>query len=351
METEKNFIPRVATIIVTWNSLGYLYECMESLINQSEKNISIIVVDNGSADGTCKFLREHYPRVTVLQNFKNMGFSYANNQGIKLSKSEYILIMNPDVVLEKNFIKELVSFADKHTRGGSFGGKLLKMKTQNIDPDAAGVRDLLTYEKTSVIDSAGLVMRKDRTPVNRGEGKSDSGQYPVPEQIFGVSGCCGLYRREALEDVKIFDEYFDNDFFAYKEDVDLAYRLKIYGWESWFVPDAQGFHARGFSAPVQLRGKLIRKSRKNISRLIRSLSFWNQRFMLLKNEYSINAFFHIFFIIKREIGVIFYIIFFEPFILLEIIPAIKQIPKIYAKRKIIQARKMISARALRSWFK
>jgi len=108
---------KVSIQIITWNSLRFIFDCLESLMRQSYRDFSILIIDNGSDDGTVEFIRSQYPTVSVLQNFKNLGFAKANNQGIQLAKGDYVLVMNPDVILDNDFLQQLVIFADQHLLG------------------------------------------------------------------------------------------------------------------------------------------------------------------------------------------------------------------------------------------
>lgn len=341
---------RVTIVIVTWDSMNYIFNCLESLMHQNFRDFSVIIVDNGSNDGTIEFVRTYFPTVSILQNFKNLGYARANNQGIKIAKSEYLLVLNPDVAVTQDFLSNLILFADSHPQGGSFGGKLFKQHSEDIDPGEGG-GGLTTAIKSDILDSAGLKVYRNRSVVNRGENKKDQGKYDKAEEIFGVSGACVLYRKSALEDVKIKDEYFDQNFFAYKEDIDLAWRLKIYGWQSWYVPQAVAYHHRRFSKPSEKSVRKIYNSRRDMSKIVRSLSFKNHHLTLVKNEHLINFIYDFFPICWREFKWIGYSLIFEPFIWKSITIFFKQIPVMIVKRKIIFNHSKTSAKDVRKWFK
>jgi glycosyltransferase involved in cell wall biosynthesis len=149
----------VSIIIVTWNSMDYIPDCLRSLKNQTFEDFSVTVIDNGSTDGVVHFLRTEYPNVSVLENFKNIGFSKANNKGIQISRSPYVLIMNPDVILDPTCLKHLYEVAEEKTDSASFGPKLLRLFQKDLDP-SEHLGGLKTLEKSTVIDSAGLLMSK-----------------------------------------------------------------------------------------------------------------------------------------------------------------------------------------------
>jgi len=340
----------VSIVIVTWNSIFYIRECLESVISQTFKDFSITVIDNRSSDGTVEFLRENYPTVHILQNFKNLGFSKANNQGIKLSNAEYVLVMNPDVVLEKNFLHRMVAFANEHKGGGSFTGRVFRITEKNTE-NYEGVAHFCDLDRATILDTTGIVMKKNRTSENRGEGLINSDNFDKAVEIFGVSGCCALYRKEALNDVRIRDEYFDESFFAYKEDVDLAWRLRLYGWESWYAPNAYAYHHRSFRA-TQEKGIMKKMtSRKKISKFVRILSTKNQHLLLVKNDYFSNFFKHIIPIAINEIKLLLAIIVAEPFLVRAVKEFFSELRPTYSKRKIIMSHAKISAKEIRKWFR
>lgn len=317
-------------------------------MRQTFRDFSILVIDNGSDDGLVQFIRANYPTVSVLQNFRNLGFAKANNQGILLSKSEYVLAVNPDVILAEDFLRQLVDFAAKHPGGGSFGGKILKLNRLAVDSTDQGMI-LDEVVKSDIIDSTGLEIYKNRQVVDRGEGKKDEGQYDREEEVFGVSGACVLYRQEALLDIMIKNEAFDQDFFAYKEDIDLAWRLRLYGWEGWYLPLAVCYHHRRLA---QLGGiKKTINQRQNVSLKLRLLSFRNQHLMLVKNDFGANLFFHLPRFLWREAEIILYALFFERFQFQAAVQFFQMLPAMLIKRRVIMAHRKVSAKEMKRWFK
>jgi len=340
---------KVSIQIVTWNSMRYIFDCLESIIRQSFRDFSILVIDNASSDGTVEFIRGHYPSVSVLQNFKNLGFCKANNQGIQLASGDYILVMNPDVILADDFLEKLISSADRHPYAGSFGGKTLKLFSQPIDQqDQEGLRKII---KSDIIDSAGLAIFKNRKVVNRGEGQKDAGQYDEVEQVFGLSGSCVLYRRKALEEVKIKSEYFDDNFFAYKEDIDLAWRLQLCGHSGWYFPEAVCYHRRSLSSVKTGGLKALVQSRRKISKTLKSASLRNHCLMLVKNDQWPNIILALPWFLFRQAEIFIYILVFELFQCRGFVKFLQFLPETLSKRKIIMANKKVKARDIRKWFK
>ena len=329
--------------------MRYIMDCLESLMRQNFRDFSILIIDNGSDDGTVKFIRSYYPTVSILENFKNLGYSKANNQGIQLAKGDYVLVMNPDVILTENFLQEMVDFADKHPESGSFGAKVLKLYTEAIDKkDESGFRE---FVKSDVFDSTGLQIFKTRKVIDRGENQKDKGQYDKVEEVFGISGNCVLYRNSALADVMIKNEFFDQDFFAYKEDIDLAWRLRLYGWSCWYNPSAVCYHHRTLGSFEDKSFSKSIKQRRSVSKVLRSLSFRNHHLMIFKNDYLSNIIFHLPWVFGREIKILFYALVFEPFQYKTVAKFFSLIPNMLLKRRVIMAHSKVSAKEIRRWFK
>ncbi len=333
--------PRISIHIVTWNSLTYLPACIRSLREQSFRDWTCLVVDNASTDGSVAWLRTNAPEFNILQNRQNMGFARAHNQAIHISRSPYVLTLNPDVILTPNFLEKLYAAVYYDPRIGSASGKLLKFSF---------VPGELTDPKLSDrIDATGLVIQRSRRTRNRGEGERDQGQYDDRTDVFGVSAAVGLYNREALEDVRIGQEYFDDDFFAYKEDVDLAWRLKRRGWLSRYIPSALAYHHRGVQGDVRSDAATAFQ-RRHHSRFVNGFSYSNHLAMLVKNESWATFVKDAPWIFWYELKKILFILFFEFSTLRALGRFFRMLPTMLRKRKMIQRQGKTSPGKLRSWF-
>lgn len=339
---------QVTIIIVTWNGMKYLPDCLRSIINQTFTDYRIIVIDNASSDNTVDFVRESYPGAAVLENFKNLGFSKAYNQGIKFNESPYVLVMNQDIVLKENFLSDLVNYLDEHGDAGSVGGKLLRVVSED--------GSIVSNSAAEIIDSAGLKFLPSRRCIDRGAGEVDSGQFDQVEAIFGLSGAAALYRRKALEQVKIviqdknISEYFDETFFMYKEDVDLAWRLRLAGWNSYYVPTAAAYHYRGaYGNPKASRLEVARSRRKKPT-VANYHSYKNHLAMVFKNDYGVNFFRQIISIWFYELQKIIYITFLEPSSLKSLIQFFYDFRLHWRKRSLIIKMRQVSAANMRKWF-
>jgi len=342
MNTKSKKISKVLIQIVTWNSHFFMENCLDSVFKQTYKDFSVLIIDNASTDKTIEFIRKKYSSfkdLFILKNVQNLGFAPAHNQGFKISQSDFILVMNPDIVLQPDFLEKLIATMKSSRRIGSCSGKLLKMKFSNSETKVKGI-------KTEIIDSTGLLIRKSGQTIDRGEGEEDKGQYDKEDNVFGLSGACVLYRRKALEDIKVpvnkGYEYFDDDFFAYKEDVDLAWRLNLRNWRNVYVPKAITYHFRA-GAP--------KSKRFCQSPLINFYSFRNHLWMLIKNIYPL--------IFWRNIGHIFlylslkktYLFFTQPKILFQSgFSFWKKFFEMIRKRRYIMSKAKVSPEKIKKWF-
>lgn len=267
---------KVSVHLVTWNSIRHLQACWDGLQSQSFDDWSLLVIDNASMDGTPTWLREHAPHMPIMQNTRNLGFSRAHNQAILLTESTYVLVLNPDVVLRPDWLTKAVAYMDSHPECGAMGGKTRRY-SYSYD-------DLKEVNESGIIDSTGLTMHRSRYCTDRGAGEEDTGQWDEPSKVFGLSGSCLLLRRKALDEIRFQDEYFDEDFFAYKEDVDLAWRLQRRGWECHMVADIIAFHHREIKGVSSQKNLSLAKNHQQRSHRISYLSYRNHLLLLMKHE-------------------------------------------------------------------
>ena len=214
--------PLVSAVVVNWNGADYLETCLASLFAQTWPHLEIIVVDNGSSDGSLALLHARYhARVTLIESPVNLGFAGGNNVGIRAAKGAYVALLNNDAVAHPDWIRALVEAAEADPRIGMCASKVLVLGADGV------------------IDSAGLLMSPDGIGRGRGRLQRDDGTYGHAEDVLIPSGCAALYRRAMLDEVGLFDE----DFFAYCEDSDLGLRGRLAGWSCRYVPGAVVHHA------------------------------------------------------------------------------------------------------------
>lgn len=210
----------VSVVIPNWNGKRFLTGVLDSLAKQSYKQVEVIVVDNGSHDGSVEFIRDNYPFVRLALYEKNTGFAVAVNRGIRESKGEYIALINNDTVLEDEFIAELVKGMHEHPECGSLGCKML------------------AYDDHTLLDGVGDGYRRGGLPGRIGHREKDTGLFDQGRYILGACGGAALYRRSLFCDIGLFDD----DYFAYLEDVDIALRAQSAGYKCYYIPTARIYH-------------------------------------------------------------------------------------------------------------
>jgi GT2 family glycosyltransferase len=222
----------VSVTIVTYNSGRFIKRCLESVLEQRYPNREIIVIDNASTDGTTDILEQFDDRVKIIYNEENIGFAAAQNQAINLSMGDWILTLNPDVLLLPGFIQELVSAGNVDPKCGTVCGKLLTI--------------LATFDlpEKQLVDSTGIYFTPMLRHLDRGSQEVDNGHYTKPEYVFGATAAAALYRRAMIDDISFDGDFFDPDFFVYREDADVAWRAQLLGWRCVYTPDARGYHVR-----------------------------------------------------------------------------------------------------------
>lgn len=320
-----NNSPVVSIGLVTWNSSSSLSDCLASLRQQHYKNIELIAIDNASTDSSLEIVKSRFPHASIIRNPVNTGFCHAHNQAIRISSGDYYLALNPDIVMMPDFIEHMIQMLENHPECGSVSGKLWLAKKE---------------DGSKIIDTTGLFLNRHRRQYLRSHGEVDTGEFDVPGEIFGVDGAAPIYRRSMLEDVKIDDQYFDEQFFAHKEDVDLAWRSKLFGWKCWYAPDAVAIHPRSF-----------RPGRRSpMSRQIRTLAVKNRYLLLTKNESKASWRRDSLRIIGYDLQIFAYILLFERSSLEAIRLFREQLPKAKVWRKKIWERVKVDSSEILSWF-
>jgi len=313
--------------IISMNEAEDLKRCLQHLgPSLNETDCEIFVTDNASTDGTSDIVRQAFPQIKLIRNNTAKGFCENHNVAIRRSTGRNVLILNADVFIEKGFIERLIRTIDSDAKIGCVMGKLL------WGGDAS--------RKT--IDSMGLRIFRDRRTADIGQGDQDRGQYDALSEIFSASGSAMLCKREMLDDVKLGNEYFDESFVAYKEELDLCWRARLKGWKIVCDPQAVAVHMRGW-------GKGVRRA--SIPRFVRRHSFKNRYLMLIKDEYPVNYLRDMSFILWHEIKAMIYLILREPHLILAVFQVISLLPQTFKKRAQIMSGAKVPAGDIRKWFK
>ncbi|MFA5318725.1 MAG: glycosyltransferase family 2 protein [Patescibacteria group bacterium] len=321
--------PELTICLVTYNGGSYLPHCLNSVFKQSFKGWQLLIMDNGSNDDSAKIGAEltggDSRAILLPPQEKNIGFAKGYNNLIKKVDSKYIILLNQDVILEPDYVEKIVDFLDKNPKSGAVIGKILRW---NLIESG----ELTNVSKTSNIDTAGLGIFSSFRIVDVGSGERDSGQFNNNEKIFGVSGCLPAYRKEALDQAG----YFDNKFFSYKEDVDLAFRLNNFGWESHRVGGAVAYHERSAPDKESSSDIKIAFNRKIKSEFTRYLSYRNHWYVLIKNIALTDCMRYGIFMFWYELKKFIYILLFEQKTLLAWVDIFKNLLVLLKQRRKVK---------------
>ncbi|MCA0987056.1 glycosyltransferase family 2 protein [Guptibacillus algicola] len=316
----------ISFVIINWNSAHFLESCIPSLINQNGLNVEIILIDNNSTDNTKEIIKDLPKQVKIVLNNKNTGYSGAANQGINMSRGMYVSIINPDVILDENYSLNIINELESNPLLGGATGKLIKY-------------DFNEMQSLSVIDTTGIEAHRNLNTYDRGQNSKELNKFDSKKNVFGISGAAPIYRKKTLNDVRIENEYFDEDFLAYKEDIDLSWRIRSYGWELVFVPEAIAHHGRAISGTGNNKIKDIIDNRKKQSDFIKLISLRNHYCMLVKNLDKSHIRKHGLLILTREFKRLIYYLLLEYKSLKGLVEAFRLLPKMLHKRRIINATK------------
>ncbi|MEK4462969.1 glycosyltransferase family 2 protein [Paenibacillus sp. FSL H8-0315] len=325
----------VSVHIVTYNSADDIIDCLEAVMAQDYPIEKIVVVDNASSDDCAEKVniffnaidkgaffsnsleeldlfnsqanKEAPTSLLLIQNQKNTGFAPAHNQAIAATETDYVLVLNPDLTLAPDYISRLIAQMEANPQIGSATGKLLLRADHGL------------------VDSTGLRMNKARRAFDRGAGEPAE-LWKQSGTVFGVSGAAAMYSRRMIEDVSVDGEFFDADFFAYKEDVDVAWRAQLFGWQGYYDAEAIGYHERGWKT----------SGRSTKPMFIRRISYINRYKMIYKNESARTMLKTILISLPYEIAAHGYMLLREPKLIVAWKSFFTQLPALKKKRKYIQ---------------
>jgi GT2 family glycosyltransferase len=256
----------------------------------------------------------------------NVGFSKGHNQIIGSEPSDYVLLLNPDVVLDPSFIEVLVHSLEKNVKAGSATGKLLRLHEDG--------------SKLDIVDTTGIYFTPNQRHLDRGSGERDVGRYEAAEYVFGASGAAAFHRRKMLEDVRTGGEYLDEDFWCYREDADLAWRAQWMGWTCLYVPEATGFHVR----------RVLPERRAILPADINMHSYKN-RFLLRIKNLDAGTYWRFFVpITLRDLAAFVYVLARERSSLQAIPLVLRAFPKAWALRRAMARHRRVSPKEMRAWF-
>ena len=232
----------VSVVIPNFNGIAFLDSVLASLEGQTLSNFEVILVDNGSTDGSCSFVTANYPWVHLIELSENFGFCGAVNAGIRAAKAPYVLLLNNDTEVKEDFVEEMLAAVRRHKNAFSCGARMVQ------------------YHDRDRLDDVGNYYCALGWSFARGRGK-DIHAYETEDKIFSACAGAAIYRKKIIEKIG----YFDEEHFAYLEDTDIGYRARIYGYENWYAPKAIVYHVgSGTSGSRYNQFKTRYSSRNNI---------------------------------------------------------------------------------------
>jgi GT2 family glycosyltransferase len=331
----------ISVVLVTWNSARYLPRCIEGIRGQNHPRLELIAVDNASADGSAALIEPHATR--LIRNDSNLGFSVAVNQAFAAATGDWVLVVNPDCHLQADYASRLLHALE--TAGPEFGaatGMLLRARGDEIEP-------------IGEIDSLGIRMTRSGRHLDLGQGHSPDAWGAVVDrdlpagcrlpsgaiEVFGVSGAAAMYRRRFLEALAMDGEILDEDFFAFREDADLAWRARLFGWRALCEPAATAHHVR----------RVTPRTRRALPSEVNMHSVKNRFLLRIKNEGLLLALRNLPFELARDLVVIVATLTIERTSL----PAFSWIwrnrRRLLGKRRAVQSRRRVPDRQLARWFR
>lgn len=310
----------VSVVVPNWNGRRYIGLCLDRVLNQTYSPLEVIVVDNGSTDGSAE-VAEAYD-VILIRSPENRGFAWAMNRGIEASRGDYVLSLNNDVFLRERFVEVLVDALESSPEVGSAVGRTLRHETGELMHTGAYLRRRISMRNV-----------------------------PEPGErcfVFGAGGAAVLYRRRMLEEVKLAGEFFDESFFSFWEDLDLSWRAQLYGWKCVYVPEAVAYHVG--SASLGGRMRFVDKPPIFQRHIVRN------RYLTLTKNLSWGLLARLLpYLLLAEVASWGYLTFRAPqrlpYLLAGLADFVRELPSALRKRRIIRERRRVGDRYMYQWFK
>jgi GT2 family glycosyltransferase len=315
--------------LLRWNTpWDDIRVCIEAVLMSDYDQFDLVYMENptAAADSLVNQVRLCFgtdPRLRIVKAESNLGYAGGHNRFFAETDSELVMVLNPDAIVDRDFLKNIVrAFEDPKVAAAT--GKMIKPLANNSGEQ--------------ILDGTGIVLYRNRRSRERGQLEIDHGQYDRDPRIFGVSGTAAVYRKSALEEVKLGrSEYFDTDFFAYWEDLDLSWRLRLRGYECVYVPKAIVKHGRAAGsskAGIRNFSEFIRNQR-SIPSNVRQWSWRNHLFAIIKNDFGRSFYRDLPRIIFRELGVLIFLVCFMPDTLYVVPDFVRLLPRMLSKRRYI----------------
>ncbi|MBI2063019.1 MAG: glycosyltransferase family 2 protein [Candidatus Yanofskybacteria bacterium] len=352
----------VSINIVVHNGEKYIRRCLDSILEQSYSHefIELNILDNNSTDSTREILKSgrwtvdggQSPKFSLVESRENLGMWPGQEKLLEQSHGKYIIALSVDVILDKDFIKNAVEVMERDYQIGALQAKVYKYELDH-NP-IHGHRKTIngSCDDTEIIDTCGFKIFKSRRIVNIGHGETDSGQYNQKREIFAVEGAVPIFRRQALEDCRLEsqnNQIIDRDYFWYGDDLDLAWRMRLFGWKQVYAPSVIAWHDRKTTKTLAGGWKEFIKIRKTIPMFKRRLDLRNTTLTIIKNDFTINLLRDLPHILWRQLRLGIYFLIFEPSVFLEFFKVAKLLPSMLKRRSEIMSKSNVTPEELRQW--
>ncbi|MEK7453187.1 MAG: glycosyltransferase [Patescibacteria group bacterium] len=339
--------PLVSINLVVYNEENRIRRVLKSVLSQKYQNKEILVFDNNSNDKTRDIIEKEFiiQGVKLYKADKNFCFGPGQNRAAKMTTGKYIVGVSADIIMAENFIEEMVRSMESDSKIGALQAKIKHITREGV--------------KMNTIDTTGFEIYKSRRLINRGHGEEDKGQYEIAGEIFSYEGAVPIWRREAFLDCSISLGYtltesfeaHDEDFWWMSDDIDLGWRMNLFGWKNFYDPNVLAWHERQTTQKLSSSKLNFIHMRKNIRNDKKMLDILNYRLTIIKNDFSISLLKNIIPFLKREIMLFIYFLFFEQSTLLAYPKIIAKIPKMLKKRAYIMKHKKRTREEMEVWFK
>jgi GT2 family glycosyltransferase len=324
----------VTASIVLHDSAADIEACLHALTAQTRAPDAIVILDNASSDRGVELAGHVTQEARVIRSPVNLGFAGGQNRAMAIEPADVHLLLNPDCRLAPGFLEAALGALDSDPRAGSVTGRLLRFRTDSLD---GGVLEELADD---ILDTTGMVGRRNRRVLDRSAGSPARGTDLHDAYVFGASGAAAVYRRAMLDDVAFDGEFFDEAFFAFREDVDLAWRAQMLGWSCRYVPAALARHRR----------RVTPGRRRSLPSRINRLSVANRWRMIAKNETAVGWAKDWWAIGARDAGVLGYALFKEPRTIGAVIDVVRDGRRLQAWRRDIMRRRRVPDDEVIHWF-
>lgn len=322
--------PAVLVCIVTHNSETYLVPCLDSLRRQNYPRLVVAVWDNASTDDSPRLLRAAGDIVQHLHlSQENIGFAAGHNRLLTEYGGDFVLFLNPDALLPPDFVQAAVAVMARHPRCGSLSPKIYRYRLTGGQ-----------VEKIRQLDSTGIVWRRNQRHLDRGSDEEDRGQYERREYIFGVTGAVAFYRWGCLVDVAEAGQVWDEDFFCYREDADLAWRCNWKGWMCLYEPQLTAWHVR----------QVLPRHRRQVAAVANMHSVKNRFLLRLKNMPWRTQLRFLPWILGRDLLVLGYLPLREPRSLVALWKVLRLTPRFWRKRCRLLGNARVPVAEMARWF-